>query len=144
MMKFFQGRVSQLHSVAITHQNATSHQSSLRVGEHTVRLNTGSMPAIHVGDEVSVCGVALFGSVRPVVLRNDTNGYETGFVNLRSIVISGVVAAGLLAWGAAGAPAWVLYLGGFAAFASGLTAAVRHAALSAMRSALKRQSAGPT
>ena len=136
-MRTFVGTVSQLRSVAITTTqsgaSSTRHETSIRFGEFSLNLKTKAAPSIHLGDQLRVYGVQVGGSVWPILLRNEQNSYEAGFVSLRDVIVPSVLGSALLVVSLATRSAgWALL--GLAFFAgAGSVAAIRHVAASAMR-----------
>lgn len=138
-MKTFKGVVSQLRAVAVTQvQSGTSsarHETSIRFGRYSLNLVTRTPPSIHLGDELRVYGVELFGVVRPVVLRNVQNNYEAGFASGVSVILAAVVGMGLTAYGLNKSILALSVLGGTGVVVSAAFALLRHRAVAALRAA---------
>lgn len=107
-MQTFAGIVTQLRSVTVSfHSGSASsldNETALRFGEHSLNLVTPSQPAIHPGDHIRVVGFKFLGTVRPLMLRNDANGYECGFVSKRDVFKSLLVGPALGLFVAINAP----------------------------------------
>lgn len=107
-MQIFVGTVTHLRSAAISSQTGSysslNNDTALRFGEHSMTLTTGKQPAIHPGDHLRVYGYRFLGTVRPIYVRNDANGYEAGLVS-KGDMLKAALAGPALGFG-------LLFLGG--------------------------------
>lgn len=137
-MRTFKGTVSQVRAVAVTtvqsNLSSTKHQTSLRFGDFSLNLTTKAPPAIHIGDELRVYGAQVGGQVWPFLLRNQQNGYEAGFANLLAVVLSIVVAGGLLAYAVVLKNVPLMTVGAISLATSVVFGMLRRFAVSAVRS----------
>lgn len=136
-MRAFKGQVTHLRSTVITTtqsgNSSTRHETSIRFGNYSLNLETRESPAIHTGDELRVYGRESGGMVHAFLLRNQQNGYEAGFATLKSIVLSAILAGGMLAYGLASGNSTFIGLGALGLLVVGLFGSQRARAAAALK-----------
>lgn len=144
-MRTFVGTVSQLRSVAVTTTSSTAsstrHETSIRFGDFSLNMKTKTQPSIHIGDQLRVFGILLGSTVWPILLRNEQNSYEAGFVSLRDVVVPALFGAGLLLASLATRTRGWAMLGIVCFAAAAVVALLRYFASSAIRRSRARSEA---